>query len=103
MLICDSCQNKVGAVAFYGLMIHDKVEGRKSATICFNCSDRCPCNTFGSWSNGQIICKHGYVYNKDYFWENNIAKLTFHFYKRKWWSYFITTNIKHHILTNNKI
>jgi hypothetical protein len=100
---CNSCHQEVYLVSIYGIMPWDQVEGREPASICMDCTDRCPCGTKGYWFNDELHCKHGYVYKKDYYWDGNNAAVFAKPRGRKWWSYLIISNTKHKDATTNTI
>ncbi len=92
---CDSCHQEVYGVSILGIMPWDRIKDREPARICMDCHDTCPCGFKGYWYDGLLTCKHGYVYDVDYFWDGEIAQQVFNLKKRKWWSYFIISNNKH--------
>lgn len=94
-MICASCHKEVWGVAIYGIMPWDRVEGRKPANVCDECSGHLPCGGKGYWYDGLLICKHGFSYTNDYYWEGDKAVIVKKFEKRKWWSYLIISNSKH--------
>lgn len=101
-MICNCCQNKVNAAGLRGACSWDKKTGRTPAWICMTCSEVCPCDTKGYYSDGDLICKHGYIYNVDYYWHDGIAKILLNFKKRKWWSFLFISNLKHNTLLINQ-
>jgi hypothetical protein len=92
---CDFCQREVMGFAILGIMPTDRVEGRKSARVCLKCMDSCPCARKGDWCDGKLTCPHGYVFELDYQWNEDRVELIFNLLKRKWWSYFVISNVEH--------
>jgi len=85
-MICDVCHQNVNGVSILGILAHKQIKGRKPASVCNKCLDVVPCSSQGTWYNGLISCKHGFSYNKDYYWNGNTAVIITSFVKRKWWS-----------------
>jgi len=72
-----------------------RLEGRNPANICDKCSDLCPCGDKGTWWDGKLTCKHGFIYTNDYSWDGDKAVIFHKLEGRKWWSYLIISDSLH--------